>query len=81
MMFLYCILSICNYFAGIFKPMSDTHLRIALAIGVILKIYRTFSTIFMAIYCFEVVYDLFQQTALNIKDDIQNLYEVVRNLF
>ena len=80
MIFLFFV-AVLIIIAGLFKPTSDNLMRIALVIGVILKFYRTFSVIFMTIYCFEVVYDLFQQTALNIKDDVQNLYNMVRDLF
>ena len=71
----------------IFEPisvnanLSINSLRLVIAFGGIVKFYRTFSTIFMTMYCFEVVNVLFYQTALNIKDDMDHFYNVVSRVF
>ena len=70
---------------GAFKPINVilgvNDLRFGIVIGAIFKFYRTFSTIFTTIYCFEVVNVLFYQTALNIRDDIYNFYNVISCVF
>ena len=62
-------------------PVRGDNVTQYVAIVVILKLYRTFSTLIMAIYCFEVVNLLFYQTLNIIKDDIQNLCNVIYNIF
>ena len=59
---------------------SANRLRLAIAIAVPVKFYLKYSTILMAIYCFEVVNHLFSQIAVNTKDYVQNLYNLVRNM-
>ena len=62
-------------------PVRSNNIRLYIGIYVFLKLYRTFATLIMAIYCFEVVNRLFYQTADNIKDCIQNFCDVVCNVF
>ena len=56
---------------------SVSRVRLFIAIGVLVKCYRTFSPILMAIYCFETVNVLFYQIARNIKDYIDNIYDLL----
>ena len=65
----------------ILGPIRADNAKIYVVLFVIMKLYRTFATVFISIYCFEVVNDLFYQIAYNVMDTIQNLYNRIYNVF